>query len=101
MVNRLHQAERQAAGRAFAAEFLAPVESVLRMIESGLDDEEIAGSFDVSPQVIAWQIENRERIREACIERGSKGIDLVAESVEEDSLEVRYAEASEEILEEE
>ncbi len=66
VVNRLHRAERQAAGRAFAAEFLAPVESVLEMVESGLDDDEIAGSFNVSPQVIARQIENRSRIREAC-----------------------------------
>ena len=66
VVNRLHQAERQAAGRAFAAEFLAPVESVIDMVESGLDDDEIAGSFNVSPQVIARQIENRSRIREAC-----------------------------------
>lgn len=69
VVNRLHQAERQAAGRAFAAEFLAPVESVLDMVDSGLDDDEIAGSFHVSPQVIARQIENRDRIREACTER--------------------------------
>ncbi|MCY3732744.1 MAG: ImmA/IrrE family metallo-endopeptidase [Chloroflexi bacterium] len=69
VVNSLHQAERQAAGRAFAAEFLAPVESVLDMVESGLDDDEIAGSFHVSPQVIARQIENRDRIREACTER--------------------------------
>ena len=66
VVNRLHQAERQAAGRAFAAEFLAPVESVLDMVESGFDDDDIAGAFSVSPQVIARQIENRERIREAC-----------------------------------
>ena len=66
VVNRLHQAERQAAGRAFAAEFLAPVESVLDMVESGLDDDEIAGSFNVSPRVIERQIENRDGIREAC-----------------------------------
>ena len=66
VLNTLHQAERQAAGRAFAAEFLSPVESVLEMVENGLDDDEIAGSFNVSPQVIAWQIENREPIREAC-----------------------------------
>lgn len=66
VVNRLHQAERQAAGRAFAAEFLAPVDSVLDMVDSGLDDDEIAGSFNVSPQVIARQIENQDRIRQAC-----------------------------------
>ena len=101
VVNSLHRAERQAAGRAFAAEFLAPVECVLDMADSGLDEEEIAGSFNVSPQVIAWQVDNRERIREACSERGPAGIDLPSESVEEDSLEVRYPEVSEEILEEE
>ena len=101
VVNSLHRAERQAAGRAFAAEFLVPVECVLDMVDSGLDEEEIAGSFNVSPQVIAWQIENRERIREACSERGPAGIDLPSESVEEDSLDVRYPEVSEEILEEE
>ena len=71
VVNGLHQAERQAAGRAFAAELLAPVESVLDMVESGLDDDEIAGSFNVSPQVIARQIENRDRIRQAC--KGTSG----------------------------
>ena len=71
------------------------------MVEGGLDDDEIAGSFNVSPQVIAWQIENRERIREACSERGPAGVDLTAESVEEDSLEVHYPEVSEESLEEE
>ena len=101
VVNSLHRAERQAAGRAFAAEFLAPVESVLDMVDSGLDDEEIAGSFSVSPQVIAWQIENRERIREACAERGPRVVALTTESVEEDSFEVLYPEVSEEILEEE
>ena len=69
VVNCLHQAERQAAGRAFAAEFLAPVECVLEMVDSGIDDDEIAGSFNVSPQVVAWQIENRKRIREACADR--------------------------------
>ena len=62
----LHQAERQAAGRAFAAELLAPVESVLDMAHSGCDVDEISGSFHVSPQVIARQIENQDRIREAC-----------------------------------
>lgn len=65
VVNGLHQAERQAASRAFAAEFLAPVESVLDMVDSGCDVDEISGSFDVSPQVIARQIENQDRIREA------------------------------------
>ncbi len=66
VVNELHDAERQAAGRAFAAEFLAPVQSVLDMVDSGRDDYEIAGSFKVSPQVVAHQIENQDRIRQAC-----------------------------------
>ncbi len=67
VVNDLHDAERQAAGRAFAAELLAPVESVLEMVDSGRDDyEEIAGSFNVSPQVVVHQIENQDRIRQSC-----------------------------------
>ena len=66
VVNELRDAERQAAGRAFAAEFLAPVQSVLDMVDSGRDDYEIAGSFKVSPQVVTHQIENQDRIRQAC-----------------------------------
>ncbi len=66
VVNELRDAERQAAGRAFAAEFLAPVQSVLDMANSGCDDYEIAGSFRVSPLVIEHQIENQHRIRQAC-----------------------------------
>lgn len=66
VVNNLRKAERQATGRAFAAEFLAPVKSVLDMLGSGCDLDEIAGSFNVSPQVIDWQIENQDRIRQAC-----------------------------------
>ena len=70
VVNGLHQAERQAAGRAFAAEFLAPVESVLDMADGGCDVDEISGSFNVASQVIARQIENQDRIREACAGHG-------------------------------
>lgn len=66
VVNELRDAERQAAGRAFAAEFLAPVQSVLDLVDSGRDDYEIASSFMVSPQVVACQIESQDRIREAC-----------------------------------
>lgn len=66
VVNELRNAERQAAGRAFAAEFLAPVQSVLDLVDSGHDDYEIASSFMVSPQVVACQIESQDRIREAC-----------------------------------
>ena len=66
VVNNLHDAERQAAGRAFAAEFLAPVEKVLDMMHDGRDIDEISASFNVTSQVIAHQIENRDRIRQAC-----------------------------------
>ena len=66
VVNNLRQAERQALGRAFAAEFLAPVKSVLYMVGSGCDIDEISGSFNVSPQVIDWQLESQDRIRQAC-----------------------------------
>ena len=69
VVNELRDAERQAAGRAFAAEFLAPVQSVLDMADSGCDDYEIAGSFRVSPLVVEHQIENQHRIRQACASR--------------------------------
>ena len=66
VVNNLHDAERQASGRAFAAEFLAPVEKVLDMYRDGRDIDEISASFNVTSQVIAHQIENRDRIRQAC-----------------------------------
>ena len=66
VVNDLHDAERQAAGRAFAAEFLAPVNKVLDMDEQGCDVDEISGAFNVSSQVILHQLENRDRIRQAC-----------------------------------
>lgn len=66
VVNRLHGAERQAAGRAFAAEFLAPVEAVWGMVQEGYDIGEIAGRFVVDPRVVQLQIENRNRIEQAC-----------------------------------
>ena len=66
VVNNLHDAERQASGRAFAAEFLAPVEKVLDMFHDGRDIDEISASFNVTSHVIAHQIENRDRIRQAC-----------------------------------
>ena len=66
VINDLHHAERQATGRAFAAEFLAPVESVVEMCEAGSDAEEIADEFDVSSYVIEDQIRNQNRVRGAC-----------------------------------
>ena len=66
MVNNLHHAERQATGRAFAGEFLAPIEHVVEMEEEGRDVEQISDEFDVSPWVIHDQIFNQDRIRQAC-----------------------------------
>ena len=66
VVNNLHNAEQQAVGRAFAAEFLAPVENVLDMAGEGLDNEEIASEFNVSPLVVQHQLDNFERIAAAC-----------------------------------
>ena len=65
-VNGLHGASRQAAGRAFAAEFLAPVAEVMSMREDHLDTSAIADEFGVSEEVIERQIENEERITAAC-----------------------------------
>ena len=62
VINDLHHAERQATGRAFAAEFLAPVERVIDMYRDGYEAEEIADEFDVSTYVIEDQIRNQDRI---------------------------------------
>ena len=66
VINDLHHAERQATGRGFAAEFLAPVESIVDMYEAGYDAEEIADEFNVSSYVIEDQMRNQNRIRGAC-----------------------------------
>ncbi len=65
-INRLRQAFRQAAGRAFAAEFLAPIEEIRSMQEDEHDEYSIANEFGVSTMVIEHQVENRERIIQAC-----------------------------------
>ncbi len=65
-INRLQRAYRQAAGRAFAAEFLAPIDEIRSMQEEEHDKYSIADEFGVSPYVIEHQIENQERITEAC-----------------------------------
>ena len=62
VINNLHDAEQQAVGRAFAAEFLAPADKVLDMADDGLEDHEIALEFNVSPQVVWRQRENQERV---------------------------------------
>ena len=66
VVNRLHNADRQSTGRAFAAEFLAPVEYVIDMVSEGLRVEEVSSILDVSPVLVSRQIENQDRIRRAC-----------------------------------
>jgi hypothetical protein len=65
-VNELHAAYRQAAGRAFAAEFLAPIGEVQSMHEDGRDTVSIADEFGVATTVIERQLENRNRIEAAC-----------------------------------
>ncbi len=65
-INRLRHAFRQAAGRAFAAEFLAPIDEIQAMREDAHDEYSIANAFGVSSMVIEHQIENRDRIAEAC-----------------------------------
>lgn len=62
VVNGLHDADEQAVGRSFAAEFLAPVEKVVDMKAEGLEEYEIAQEFRVSEQVVAHQLENHERV---------------------------------------
>ena len=65
-VNDLRSAYRQAAGRAFAAEFLAPVDEVLSMRNDGWDEPAIAEVFAVAADVVERQIENADRIALAC-----------------------------------
>ena len=62
VVNNLRNAEQQAVGRAFAAEFLAPMDRVREMAEDGLEEHEIALEFKVSPLVVAHQLANQVRI---------------------------------------
>lgn len=65
-VNDLHSAYRQAAGRAFAAEFLAPLNELKDMMAGGRDTVSIAEEFAVSTTVVERQIENEKRIEAAC-----------------------------------
>jgi hypothetical protein len=66
IVNELHFATRQAAGRAFAAELLAPIEEIKSMLADRHDTITIAEEFGVSTVLIDRQIENAPRIAEAC-----------------------------------
>lgn len=65
---RFHSAERRAAGCAFVAGFLAPVEAVWGMAQEGYDVGEIAGRFVVDSRVVQLQVESRDRIEQACSE---------------------------------
>ena len=61
-VNDLRSAYRQAVSRAFAAEFLAPIEEIRSMAQDGYDLVAIAGEFAVSTEVVERQLENAKRI---------------------------------------
>ena len=65
-VNELHYAYRQAAGRAFAAEFLAPIDEIKSMRRDRRDVDTIAAEFGVSTTTIERQIENAARIEAVC-----------------------------------
>lgn len=65
-VNELRDASRQSAGRAFAAEFLAPIQEVHSMWNDGKDVQSIADDLRVDEIVVQRQLENAERIEDAC-----------------------------------
>ena len=65
-MNDLREACRQAYARAFAAEFLAPVDEILSMRRDGYDVRSIADEFGVSTETVERQEENAGRIRRAC-----------------------------------
>lgn len=67
-INDAHHAYRQAAGRAFAAELLAPVDEIRSMRRDRHDLVTIASSLSVSKAVIEHQLENGSRIDAACSE---------------------------------
>jgi DNA-binding MarR family transcriptional regulator len=51
--------DRQAVGRAFAAEFMAPAEGVVRMVEQeGVPLDTVADHYGVVRKVVQWQYEN-------------------------------------------
>ena len=65
-INDLRTAHRQAAGRAFAAEFLAPIDEIQSMLDDRFDVATIANHFSVSAAVIGRQMQNKDRIAAAC-----------------------------------
>ena len=66
VVNDLRNASRQAANRAFASAFLAPIDEILAMREDDMESGAIAAEFDVSEQVTQRQIENFRNIDIVC-----------------------------------
>jgi len=51
--------DRQAVGRAFAAEFMAPAQGVIHMIEEeGVPLMKVAEHYGVGPEVVRWQYKN-------------------------------------------
>jgi hypothetical protein len=50
--------DRQAAGRAFAAEFLAPAVVLRELERNGWPEDEIAREFGVGEKVVEWQLKN-------------------------------------------
>lgn len=66
VVNSLRHASRQACGRAFAAEFLAPIDEIFCMRNDGLDTDAIADEFGVAAELVERQEENADRIHRAC-----------------------------------
>ena len=70
VVNDLHNATRQATGRAFAAEFLAPVDEVLSMQQDGKSPSEMAENFGVSEAVVERQLQSQQRVQVACEANG-------------------------------
>jgi Zn-dependent peptidase ImmA (M78 family) len=61
----LRSAYRRAAGRTFAAEFLAPSDEIEAMRADRCDVVTISNAFAVSQQVIENRIANRNRIMAA------------------------------------
>lgn len=56
---------RQAVGRAFAAEMLAPAEVILQMRDNGMSIEDIAAERHVSEWAVTHHLENHDRMQAA------------------------------------
>lgn len=64
-INNLRFAYRQSAGRAFAAQFLAPLNLIEELKAEGKDELSIGEMLGVSQMVVEHQLENSERIHRA------------------------------------